>query len=136
MRLRELARRKQQAIEREDYDEAKKLKSAITGLKQIGSRISELERRKREAVEREDCTQTHNNFTTLDLACHTLPQPPFPLSPALAHCRRPRQADQAGDRQAARRARRGARGPALLPQWRRRGWALRPGRASHGAARL
>jgi centrosomal protein CEP104 len=64
--LQEFHRRKAAAIEREDYEEAKRLKAAIEGLKQIGGKISDLERLKRIAVQNEDYDRA--NDIKLDIA--------------------------------------------------------------------
>lgn len=46
-----------QAVEHEDYDEAKRLKVAVDRLRAAGVAIAELEARKRAAVEEEDYDQ-------------------------------------------------------------------------------
>lgn len=43
-----------QAVEREDYDEAKRLKTAVDRLRAAGAAIAQLEEQKRAAVEEED----------------------------------------------------------------------------------
>ncbi|KAL4436783.1 hypothetical protein ABPG75_003922 [Micractinium tetrahymenae] len=53
-RIQDLTLQKQQAVEREDYDEAKRLKVAVDRLRAAGGAIAELEARKRAAVEEED----------------------------------------------------------------------------------
>jgi centrosomal protein CEP104 len=50
----ELARSKDAAVAREDYDEAKRIKAGIDRLKVVGQKIAQLEARKRAAVEKED----------------------------------------------------------------------------------
>ncbi|GFR45564.1 hypothetical protein Agub_g6958 [Astrephomene gubernaculifera] len=54
MKIRELARQKDEAVAREDYDTAKMLKASIERLKVVGQKIAQLEARKRAAVEKED----------------------------------------------------------------------------------
>ncbi|KXZ41368.1 hypothetical protein GPECTOR_518g498 [Gonium pectorale] len=54
MKIRELARQKDEAVAREDYDTAKALKASIERLKVVGQKIAQLEARKRAAVEKED----------------------------------------------------------------------------------
>ena len=46
-RIYQLHMLKQDAVEREDYDEAKRLKDAITRLKQVGQKLAQLEAQKR-----------------------------------------------------------------------------------------
>ncbi|PRW58028.1 centrosomal of 104 kDa [Chlorella sorokiniana] len=53
-RIYELQQQKQQAVDREDYDEAKRLKGAVDALRAAGGAIAELEAQKRAAVEVED----------------------------------------------------------------------------------
>ncbi|KAG1659551.1 hypothetical protein FOA52_015355 [Chlamydomonas sp. UWO 241] len=53
-KIRELARAKDAAVAREDYDEAKRIKASIDRLKVVGQKIAQLEMRKRAAVEKED----------------------------------------------------------------------------------
>ncbi|GAX83265.1 hypothetical protein CEUSTIGMA_g10691.t1 [Chlamydomonas eustigma] len=53
-KIRELARAKDAAVAREDYDEAKRIKAGIDRLKVVGQKIAQLEARKRAAVEKED----------------------------------------------------------------------------------
>ena len=53
-KLRELARKKQIAVEMEDYDEAKKCKLAIENLQNVALELVNLEKNKQMAVERED----------------------------------------------------------------------------------
>ncbi|CAL5219862.1 g1780 [Coccomyxa viridis] len=53
-RLRELEAQKAAAVRDEDYDEAKRLKLAIDGLRKLTSQLAELEARKRAAVDAED----------------------------------------------------------------------------------
>ncbi|PNW77316.1 hypothetical protein CHLRE_10g431150v5 [Chlamydomonas reinhardtii] len=54
VKIRELARQKDEAVAREDYDTAKMLKASIERLKVVGQKIAQLEARKRAAVEKED----------------------------------------------------------------------------------
>ncbi|GLC37245.1 hypothetical protein PLESTB_001144100 [Pleodorina starrii] len=54
VKIRELARQKDEAVAREDYDTAKALKNSIERLKVVGQKIAQLEARKRAAVEKED----------------------------------------------------------------------------------
>ncbi|GIL71611.1 hypothetical protein Vretimale_933 [Volvox reticuliferus] len=54
MKIRELAKQKDEAVAREDYDTAKALKNSIDRLKVVGQKIAQLEARKRAAVEKED----------------------------------------------------------------------------------
>ncbi|XP_024540141.1 centrosomal protein of 104 kDa-like [Selaginella moellendorffii] len=56
-RIQRLQQEKQQAVEEEDYDEAKRLKLLIEKLKTLGQKIKELERKKKLAVEEEDYDQ-------------------------------------------------------------------------------
>lgn len=42
-RIREMHAMKQQAVQREDYDEAKRIKDAIERIRQVGSKIAQLE---------------------------------------------------------------------------------------------
>lgn len=53
-KIREMARAKEAAVGREDYDEAKRIKSSIDRLKVVGQAIAKLEAKKRLAVEREE----------------------------------------------------------------------------------
>ncbi|EFJ48806.1 hypothetical protein VOLCADRAFT_104552 [Volvox carteri f. nagariensis] len=54
IKIRELARQKDEAVAREDYDTAKALKNSIERLKVVGQKVAQLEARKRAAVEKED----------------------------------------------------------------------------------
>ncbi|KAG2484841.1 hypothetical protein HYH03_016407 [Edaphochlamys debaryana] len=54
VKIRDLARQKDEAVAREDYDTAKVLKASIDRLKVVGQKIAQLEARKRAAVEKED----------------------------------------------------------------------------------
>ena len=49
-----LARLKEIAVDNEDYDEAKRLKRRLDGIRSVGTRLASLERQKRRAAEAED----------------------------------------------------------------------------------
>ena len=53
-KIAEVQRAKEFAVEQEDYDEAKRLKSKIDYMKRVGAQIGELEAQKKHAVEEED----------------------------------------------------------------------------------
>ena len=54
VKIREIHALKDEAVAREDYDAAKKLRDGINRLKAVGAKIGQLEARKRAAVEAED----------------------------------------------------------------------------------
>ncbi|ACO69597.1 predicted protein [Micromonas commoda] len=54
VKIREIHALKDEAVAREDYDEAKRLRDGINRLKAVGAKIGQLEARKRAAVEAED----------------------------------------------------------------------------------
>ena len=54
VKIREIHALKDDAVAREDYDEAKRLRDGINRLKAVGAKIGQLEARKRAAVEAED----------------------------------------------------------------------------------
>ena len=53
-KIAEVQRAKEYAVEKEDYDEAKRLKAKIDYMKRVGSQIGELEATKKAAVQNED----------------------------------------------------------------------------------
>lgn len=53
-KIREMAKAKDAAVAREDYDEAKRIKASIDRLKVVGEAIAQLDAKKRLAVEREE----------------------------------------------------------------------------------
>lgn len=48
-KIREISKRKEAAVAKEDYDDAKRLKLAIERLKAVGQKVAQLEARKRQA---------------------------------------------------------------------------------------
>ena len=54
VKIREIHQLKEEAVAREDYDEAKRLRDGINRLKAVGAKVAQLEARKRAAVEAED----------------------------------------------------------------------------------
>ena len=57
--IREAHKHKHKAVVREDYEEARRLRDGIEGLKMIGVRVAELEGKKQKAVENEDYESAH-----------------------------------------------------------------------------
>ena len=53
-KIREIHAQKENAVSREDYDEAKRLRDGINRLKAVGAKVAQLEHRKRSAIEAED----------------------------------------------------------------------------------
>ena len=53
-KIREIHAQKENAVAREDYDEAKRLRDGINRLKAVGAKVAQLEHRKRSAIEAED----------------------------------------------------------------------------------
>ena len=53
-KIREIHALKEDAVAREDYDEAKRLRDGINRLKAVGAKVAQLEQRKRSAIEAED----------------------------------------------------------------------------------
>ena len=53
-KIREIHAQKENAVAREDYDEAKRLRDSINRLKAVGAKVAHLEHRKRSAIEAED----------------------------------------------------------------------------------
>jgi len=54
VKIREIHQLKEEAVAREDYDEAARLRDGINRLKAVGAKVAQLEARKRAAVESED----------------------------------------------------------------------------------
>ena len=53
-KIRQVWELKEDAVAREDYDEAKRLRDGINRLKAVGAKVAQLEHRKRSAIEAED----------------------------------------------------------------------------------
>ena len=53
-KIRQIWELKEDAVAREDYDEAKRLRDGINRLKAVGAKVAQLEHRKRSAIEAED----------------------------------------------------------------------------------